>query len=286
MDVGPDEWENHEGVQLGHLLCLTLLDTDYYDHQEYHGRRCTQFRRELLEHLSIPATCAVSIGVFGTPELRHIVDATWQNCAPTDMRLVIKSTKDRCAFALELANPSASQKADFEVINRCSTRPGPARDAAIEAVAAVLVADVAKHLVLSAVRTLHIEFLRFSQWSPFPHASTFLAGFPQLEVLQVSQDPNDDVRVSSILAALEVPPESDISIGGSVGCPLLAALSVDCVCPGDDLYVKDMARSRARAGFDISRGLSIGSWEMVGPDEREEYLVRQYDSHGEQVSSQ
>ena len=95
--------------------------------------KLAKLRRELLEHLSIPATCAVSIGVFGTPELRHIVDATWQNCAPTDMRLVIKSTKDRCAFALELANPSASQKADFEVINRCSTRPGPARDAAIEA---------------------------------------------------------------------------------------------------------------------------------------------------------
>ncbi|KAM5534488.1 hypothetical protein V8D89_011820, partial [Ganoderma adspersum] len=117
MDVGPDKWQNHEKVQLNHLECLTLFDTDYYDHQEYHGRRCAQFRREFLEHLSIPTTCSVSIGVFGAPELRYIVDATWQDRALTDMRLVIESTKDKCAFALELANPSASQKADFEVMH-------------------------------------------------------------------------------------------------------------------------------------------------------------------------
>ncbi|KAI1790252.1 hypothetical protein LXA43DRAFT_516543 [Ganoderma leucocontextum] len=280
MDIGLDK-QKHEKVQLDHLEHLTLSEVDYYDPQSYHGQRCMRFRRGLLEHLSIPDACTVSIGILGVSELRYIVDTTWRDRAATDMRLVIKGGPDTCTFTLEVANPSASQKAEFEVMQCCSTRPGPARDAVVEAVAAVLVADVIKHPILSAVRTLCIEFPRFSHWSPFSGRSAFLAGFPQLEVLRVSQDPNDDVPVGSILAALEV---SSDGIGHvDAGCPLLAALTVDCTGPEEDVYVKDLARSRAQAGFAISRGVTIGSWVIVEPEGREEYVVRQYDSHGEQV---
>ena len=44
--------------------------------------------------------------------------------------------------------------------------------------------------------------------------------------------------------------------------------------------MKDMARSCVGSGLIISRGLTIGSWAVVGSGGREEYLVR-YDCSGE-----
>ena len=220
----------------------------------------------MLSNISIPDSCAISFSWLPPGPVDRYNTTFPKHQSVTHLRI---RRHRPGAFGistmvpvLDATNPSTGQSLMLGVYGPVSAQPGPKREKEVRELRAHLQRTLPAMSMFTAVRKLWID----ATMSMIFHSSTpFLPSLPGLEMLVIRQGAPDGIspRAEDILSALVVQGEDGGAHAGkgdgrgTVGCPLLAVLLVDCVYDEEE-YVYDVARGRAEAGFPLRR-LFVGS---------------------------
>lgn len=268
-------------VRLAHLESLSVLDlikSTAYESQP------SQIAASILEHMSFPPSCEVTLNSVHAPELQPIDRSLGRRRAPTHLRL--RYNTDGSAVWIETVDPQTACRTSIRVT---VGRPNPDGIACLT--------DIGPRMTGSSlfanVRCLWLQHRIRSEVKGLLHpALSVLRALPRLECLLLSNYAPRAKRRSaySPIGELVALLEAGSRDGDQLWCPALSVIAFSIwEKPGwDDGCVRRLIESRAEAGCPLER-LLVGQWARTDGSEpadepadgvREICAVHEYDGRG------